>query len=807
MNWLAHAGRDVRHAFRMIARMPGLAAVVIVSIGVGIGVNTVVFSWIQAVLFKPLPGVSGAASFHAVEPRTDAGLYPGVSWREYGDLRERLGSFRDIIAFRMLPLYIGQGGQVERAYGLLVSDNYFSALGLRPAAGRFLRPEEVERTGAEPVAVISHGLWQARYGGAASAVGQTIRINSRDLTIIGVTPRGFQGTVIGLDFEVWLPATLAPSVINGSRELEDRSARGYSAIGKLQPHASRAQAQAELDAAMRHLAQAYPETNATLRGEVLPFWQSLRGPRRFLAAALGALQAIMLLLLLAVCGNTANLVLARASARQREMGVRLALGAAPSRVVGLLLTENVVLAALGAALGAAIAVWGTQALRIVPLSGLPIRFQTSVDAAGLAFAMILGVGCGLLFGAAPAVQLARVDPQLAFRSGSRTAGRSRMRDVLMGIQVALAVVVLIVAALFFRSFMETRDTDPGFRREGVLLAAYDLAGRNSTQATNRAFADRLLDRVRALPYVEAAAIATSVPLDIHGLPSRVFTVEGRARTDAGFDQALTNTVTPGYFTVMGIPLRAGTDFADLKEAALPPQAIVNDEFVRRYLDGLEPLGRRLQARGRTFVITGVVRNSLYNAFGEPATPIIYFSYRDSPSALGEIHLRTRPGAETALVPDVRRVVRELDPELPVFNVRTLTDHVETNLLFRRVPARMFVVLGPLLLMLASIGIYAVVAYSVSLRRTEIGVRLALGATTRRVISQFVGENLGIIVVGAMTGWFIAFVVAVDFIPDGKIDVPVFVGVPAIFLLVATIACWLPARRATRTDPWIALRQE
>ncbi|MCA1562264.1 MAG: ABC transporter permease [Acidobacteria bacterium] len=355
--------------------------------------------------------------------------------------------------------------------------------------------------------------------------------------------------------------------------------------------------------------------------------------------------------------------------------------------------------------------------------------------------------------------------------------------------------------------METRDTDPGFRREGVLLAAYDLAGRNSTQATNRAFADRLLKRVRALSSVESAAIASSVPLDIHGLPSRVFTVEGRARTEAGFDQALTNTVTPGYFTVMGIPLRAGIDFADLQDTAVPPQAIVNEAFVRRYLDGLEPLGRVLQARGRTFVITGIVQNSLYNAFGEPPTPIIYFSYRDNPSALGEIHVRTRPGAETTLAPEVRRVVRELDPELPVFNVRTLTDHVGTNLVFRRVPARMFAVLGPLLLMLASIGIYAVVAYSVALRRTEIGVRLALGATAGRVVSQVVGENLGVIVVGAMTGWFIAFIVALDFIPDGHVDVPVFAGVPAIFLLVAAIACWLPARNATRTDPWVALRQE
>lgn len=807
-SWIEHAVRDVRYACRMILRMPALAAVVIASLGIGIGVNTVVFSWLQAVVFQPLPGVSDAASFHLVESRTETGMYPGVSWLEYRDLRERLRSFRDVVAFRMTPLYVGEAGQVERAYGLLVSGNYFSGLGLRPALGRFMRPEETVRPGGEPAVVISHDFWQTRFGGAANAQGQTVRVNGRDLTIIGIAPRGFRGTVLRLNFDLWLPATLAPIVLSGSRELEDRSVRGYSVMGRLQPPPTRAQAQSELDATMRRLAQAYPETNATIRGEVLPFWRAPRGPQRFLAGALAFLQAIMLLLLLAVCGNTANLVLARASARQREMGMRLALGAGPWRIVSLLLTESMTLALLGAGLGAAIAVWGTQALRAVPFNvGLPISLQTSVDAGGLAFAMLLGIACGLVFGVAPAVQLARVDPQLAFRSGSGTAPRSRMRNALMGIQVALALMVLVVAGLFLRSLLETRDTDPGFRREGVLLAAYDLTGRNVDTAATRAFADRLLARLRALPAVEAAAIASSVPLDIHGLPSRVFTVEGRARTDASFDQALANTVTPGYFKTMGIPLRAGTDFADLTDASAPSQAVVNEEFVRRYLDGAEAVGRRLQARGRSYVITGVVRNSLYNAFGEPPTSIIYFSYRDTPTRVGEMHVRTRAGDETALALDVRRIVRELDPELPVYNVRTLAEHVETNLFFRRVPARMFSVLGPLLLMLAAIGIYAVVAYSVSKRTAEIGVRLALGATARRVVAQFVGESLSVIGVGALAGWLIAFIVVLDVVPNGSIDVPVFVGVPAVLLLVATLACWLPARRATKVDPMVTLRYE
>jgi hypothetical protein len=315
--------------------------------------------------------------------------------------------------------------------------------------------------------------------------------------------------------------------------------------------------------------------------------------------------------------------------------------------------------------------------------------------------------------------------------------------------------------------------------------------------------------VRALPAIESAAIGAAVPLDIHGLPSRVFTLEGRARADGEFDEALTNTVTPGYFRVMDIPMRAGVDFADLADPGAPPQAIVNEAFVERYIGSRtmeSALGRRLEARGRNYFIIGVVRDSLYNAFGEPPTPAIYFSYRDSPQPRGEIHVRVRGGAEAAVAADVRRVVRDLDPELPLFNVRSLNDHVETNLIFRRIPAQMFAVLGPLLLLLAAIGIYAVVAYSVSLRTTEIGVRLALGATARRVVGQFVRETLGVIGLGALAGWAVAFAIAMDFV-DGSIDVTVFAGVPAILLLVAAVACWVPARRAASVAPIIALRQE
>ena len=801
--------RDLRHAARAIARMPSLAAVVIGSLAVGIAANTIVFSWIQAVVFKPIPGVTVASRLHLVEPRTDAGLYPGSSWQEYRDLRGRLRAFDDLIAFRMIPLYVGERGQVERSTGLMVSDNYFAGLGLTPALGRFFRPDEVETPGAAPVVVISFDYWHTRLGGAAAALGHAVRINGVDLTIIGVAPQGFKGTVMRLVFDFWLPATLAPAVLGGARDLDDRAVRAYTVTGSLARGSTRARAQTEVDAAMAELARTFPVTNRAVRGDVLPYWRSPRGPQRMLGTSLGIMQIIMLLLLLAVCGNTANLVLARASVRQREMGMRLALGASRWRVANLLLTENTLLALGGAVLGAAIAAWGTGLLNAMPplrVRGIPVSFETSVDWWTMTFAIVLGLGCGLAFGLAPALQLARLDAQHALRSGAATPRRSHLRNALMAAEVALAVMVLVAAGIFLRNFLATQQEHPGFTREGVLLAGYDLSVKQTTDVHARTFAASLLERLDATPGIARAAIASAVPLDIHGLPMRTFTLEGRPGNPEHPDQALTNTVTPGYFAVMGLSLIAGSDFAGLRDETAPRQAIVNQEFVRRYAPERDPLGLRIDTRGRQYAIVGVVKTSLYNAFGEPPTPIIYFSYRDRPSPTGEIHLRTRPGTETAVAASVRGVVRDLDPELPVYDVRTLSDHVEANLIFRRIPARMFAVLGPLLLLLAAIGIYAVVAYSVSLRTMEIGVRLALGATTARVMAQFVGEHLVVVTAGALTGWVAAFAIVIG-VFGATPDRGVFVGVPAVLLVVAAAASWWPARRVSRVDPMRALRVE
>lgn len=800
----------LKQAWRQIRQAPLVSVVVVASLAIGIGVNTSVFSWVQARLLRPLPGVSGSASLLLVEPRSDTGMFMGSSWLEYQDLRSRLTSLPNLIASRMTPAYIGESGTVERVFGVLVSDNYFSALDVQPAIGRTFLPADLSTDGREPVVVISFGLWQSRYEGAADVVGKTLRVNGRPLTIVGVTPKIFQGTTLGLNFDVWIPATMAPVVV-GSRELRSRGSRGYLLMGRLAAGASREDAEREVAGVMQELAQAYPDSNNNVTSSVLAFWESPRGPQRMMATALVVLQAVVLILWLAVCGNTANLILAKTSGRYRDVSIRLALGATPGRIRTLLLTETMVLGLAGAMLGAVMAVWGTRVLMVLPMTGLPIRFQTEMDGGGLLFAMALGVASGLIVGAGPAWQLSRLQAQAVFRASVTTSGRSGLRNGLMAAQVALAVVVLVVAGLFIESFRETRTTDPGFTRDGVLLAAFDMSGRPSAIAGSRVLADRIIADLSRVPGVEGVAVSSSVPLDIHGLPGRVFVVEGRARADGELDQSLSNTVTPGYFATLEIPFLAGRDFAPLTDTDAPPQVIVNEAFVRRYVDADAPLesvlGRSIESRARTQMIVGVVATTLSNAFGEPPTPALYFSYRDGAPPLGEIHVRTRPGSEMAMIPDVRRAVQSVDPELPVFNVRTMTQHVDTNLVFRRVPARLFVILGPLLLVLVAAGIYAVVSYATSLRTTEIGVRLALGATPARLVAESVTSSMRVVIAGAVTGWMLVFAGVTAIMPSATSDLTSFVGVPLLMLAVAAVACWIPSRRCATVDPLVSLRNE
>lgn len=807
------ANTDFAYALRTIRKMPVIAAVIVGSIAVGIGVNTTVFSWIQARVLSPIPGAARGSDFYLLEPRGENGSYPGLSWREYLDLAARDTAFRDVVAFRMTPLNVGAADWSERTYGLLVSGNYFSALDLRAQAGRLITADDTSQPGATAVAIISRRFWQARLAGVDDVVGRTLRVNDRPFTIVGIAPESFQGTVMGLTFDLWLPATAAPLLFEGTRELDARDQREYEVLANLKPGVSRFDASRDFNSALRDLARTYPNTNAADRGDVFPQWQSPHGPQQSLMAALVLLQGVMLFVLVVVVGNTTNLMLARATARRQESGIMLALGASRWRVIRLVLTENLLLASAGTALGALLAVWGTNALRSVPLptpGGLELSFYTPVDGLSLAFACALGLLAGAMIGLPPALQLSRLDPSTSLRAGGAARARSTMRDVVLALEVAMAMVALVVAALFVKSFNDTRTNNPGFEKEGVLLAAYDLRGRDRalSAATAAEFAARLLDRLRQVPALESAALATSVPLDIHGMPSRTFRFDGRGRSDGSDHEALMNLVSPGYFHAMGIPVRAGADFAELRDRTAPPQAIVNETFVRRFelLSAESALGHRITAGGRDFVIAGVVQDSLYESFGETSTPFIYLSVRDRPSAMLEIHVRVRGGSEKAIAPELRSVVRELNPDLPLYNVRTLGEHVDANSVFRRIPARMFVVLGPLILLLVAIGIYAVVAYAVSQRRKEIGTRLALGATVSRVAAALVSDTLRLVFLGMAGGAVVALMIDPSALGRPQ-DALLLAGVASLFLATAVLASWLPARRASQINPMAVLKED
>lgn len=797
---------DLRHAARGVRGMPIVAVVIVASLAVGIGVNTAVFSWMQALLLRPLPGVAAAPEIHLIETRTETGSRPGVSWLEFQDLEHALAPTR-LAAFRMTPVNIGETVHNERAYALLVSTDYFDLLRLRPAEGRFFTTEETAPGGAD-VAVVSHDFWRDRLG-SARLTNQTVRVNGRDLRVVGVVPPGFQGTVLGLQFDLWLPAVGAPAFFPGSTELTSRTVRGYYVMGRLPEGSDVATASATVARLATDLQMRFPEANRGVMAEVLPFARASRGPVGFLVQALVIVQGVLLLLLLAVCGNTANLLLARASQRQREVGVRLAVGGGPWRVARLLLFETALMALAGVAAGILLAAWSARVTRAMPLvtTAFPVRFDASLDGTTLAFAAGLAVLATLAAGALPALYLARLDPLVAVRGEGTIVGRAALRNGLMAAEVAIALVVLLVAGTFYQRAAATEAIDPGFRAEGVLLAAYDVSGPGRTEDDARRFAARFVAAATQIPGVEGVAMAASVPLDIHGMPQRAFRVEGRPRLDGGTDRAASNIVTPGYFAVMGIPFLDGVDFSAIGDRTAPREVIVNDAFRRRYVPDGAVLSRTLESSGETYRIIGVVRDSTVDAFGEPDAPVFYFSYKDRPRFVGELHLRTRPGAEAALGPLVRQVVRDLEPGVPLFGVRTLTEHVEMNLVFRRVPARLFVVLGPLLLALAACGMYAVVSYAVARRTREIGVRLALGGSAGRVTGEIVGESLRVIAAGAAAGWLAVYGVYIHLAPGQPVSWLVFGGTPVALLLIALVSCWIPARRAGLVNPTIALRAE
>jgi predicted permease len=805
--------QDIRHAFRSLTRTPTLTIAAALSLGLGIGANTTVFAWVQAVLLRPIPGAAEPNALRVATLETREGRQRSWSYPNYRDVRDRATTM-EVVAQDDLPMSIAVSGQAERAYGALISGNYFRVMGLQPALGRLLSEEDDRTRGGHPVAVISHAYWQRRFAGDPSIVGRQVTINNLPMTIVGVTPPDFLGSFLGIATSAWVPMAMQPDM-TGDDRLESRGHGWMQTMARLEAGVADEQAQAEAGALFAQLAEEHKGSFDGWRIRVLPPWRANWGAPSVLAPLLGVLSVVVGLVLLIACANVANLLLARAVGRRREIAVRLSLGANRWRLVRQLLTEALMLAAVSGAVGVAVAYWTYGLLMaFAPPTDLPFNFGLKLDATTLVYAAVASVMTGLFFGLVPALQTSRPNTINAINeeagrgaSGGRV-GR-RFRTALVVAQVAVCLVLLVGATLFVRSLQAAQRIDPGFEPNGVLVAAVDLVPNGYTADTGRQFHRRLLESVNDIPGVAAVAMARQVPLGIGGTSSTRITVDGYAPQPDEEVVIIYNIVGPQYFATMRIPLVAGREFngGDSKESARA--LIVNETMARRYWPNRQAVGGLVRIGKDDYTVVGVARDIKYGQLNEAPLPYMYLALDQTFASTAVLHVRSTTAPATMLAA-IRNAVRTLDPNLPLFDARTLEEHMRSAVFAQRMGANLLGLMGILAAILAAVGLYGVIAYTVSQRTQELGIRLAVGASPRDLLRMVLRQGLVVSVVGVTIGLALAYA-ATGFmrslLPGITPRDPItFVAVPVGLLIIAAIASLIPARRAGGVDPVVALRR-
>jgi predicted permease len=807
---------DLRYAVRSLLKNPGLTLAAVLSLGLGIGANTTIFTWVQAVLVRPIPGAAEPSGLLIAAMQNREGQSRSWSYPNYRDYRDR-ATLVDVVAQDDQTLNIAVDGTAERAWGGLVTGNYFPVIGVRPALGRLFTAEDDRKPGAHPVVVLSHAYWQRRFAGDTSIVGRQLTINNMPMTVIGVAPEGFIGSFLGLAASAWVPMAMQKEMMGGER-LNARGNGWMQAIARLKPGVSREQAQAEAASVMTQLEGEYKEFNDGRRLRLVPTWEAPFGAPTVLAPVLAVLSVLVALVLVIACANVANLLLSKAVGRRREVAVRLSLGASRARLVRQLLTESLLLAAVSGVAGLAMAYWTMGLIMaFVPPVDMPIELGLRMDRTTLLFALGVSAVTGIVFGLAPALQASGPQTILALKeegnrgSGGRTG--QRLRNGLVVAQVSVCLILLVGATLFLRSFLEAQAMSPGFDPSRMVMASMDLFPSGYTGDRNREFQQRVVTAVQALPGVEAAAFATRVPLGFGGSSSTSVDVAGYVKRENEEITISYTVVGPRYFEAMGMPLRQGRAFGQQDTRAAPPVVVINETMARRYWPDGQALGRRVRIGGADAEVVGIATDAKYGSLSERPVPQVYLAL--ARNDIGSLRLLVRTSGDPGtLVADVRHVIHGLDPNLPVYDARTVTEHMQVAVFAQRLAANLLGAMGALALLLAAVGLYGVMAYAVTQRTQEMGIRLALGASPGSLLTMVVGQGMRLTAIGLGIGLVVALgafgsIGAVRSLLPGisPLDPLTFVAVPIALGLVALAAAWLPARRAGRVDPLVALRYE
>jgi predicted permease len=823
-----HLLQDVRFAFRMLFKTPTFTIVAVLTLALGIGANTAIFTLVNAIFFHALP-VSTPDRLMSIftTDQRNRGAFGGalanflpVSYPNGSDIQHQAQSFSGIAIQTGAPVSMTVNDQPEQFFAQVVSGNFFDVLGVQAALGRTFRPEEDSQPGAGPVIVLNHGFWERKFASNPNVVSQTVLLNGQGFTIIGVAPRGFQGTAVLGGPDMWVPLSMHDQILAGftKENFNERRFLGFFAIGRLKDGVTEAQASGELQAIGANLQREFPVPNRDRSFVAMPLLQSTINPnlRSLFARAGQLMMTVVGLVLLIACANIANLLLARASGRRREISIRLAMGASRGRIIAQLITEAIVLAIAGGILGIGLAVLARNLIwKFRPAFLQQAALDLSLDSHVLVFTSVIAILTGLIFGLVPALQASHphLMSELKERAGedAPTGRRFSIRNAFIVAQVALSLIALIGAGLFLISLSNAQKIDPGFDTTNLAMLSFDVGSLNYDPARAREFQRRALEATQAVPGVKTATIANIVPLFNGGFARSVFPEGSEGSTTRNGILSQLGLVAPDYLQTMGIPLLRGQNFDSSVREESPKVAIINEAAAKRFWPNEDPIGKRFKFFGeKDFVqVIGVARDSKYNSLGEDPTSYMYLPLIQNPSTAVTLFFRCN-GDPKSVIPSARSQVQALDRNLPLTNVWPIGEVIDQALFNARFGAALLAVFAGLAVLLCAVGIYGVVGYTVGQRVREFGIRLALGAQPKDVVLMVIRQSARTLAIGLIAGLIAAFVLArlvIDLLYGvGATEPFAFMAMAVMLAAIGILASYIPARHAAAVDPMKALHE-